>query len=69
MCKYNADLKELAGAPEHEIEVTPAMVEAGFDYLRANGLSDLEVDLVTRNLVRGFVGKMFLTSRYRLRLI
>jgi hypothetical protein len=28
-----ADSRESAGAPEHEVEVTPAMIEAGIDFL------------------------------------
>jgi hypothetical protein len=34
MCDVKAvDSEELAGAPEHEIEVTPAMIEAGREAL------------------------------------
>jgi hypothetical protein len=38
-----------AGAPEDSIEVTPAMIEAGYQVLAASGLADdlLEADKLT----------------------
>ena len=40
------DSDEAAGAPEREIEVTPAMIEAGYRRLLASGITDdpLEAD-------------------------
>ena len=38
------DSKELAGAPETDIEVTPAMIEAGADVLRENWIDLREPD-------------------------
>jgi hypothetical protein len=49
MCdKMAADSKELAGAPEAKIEVTPEMVRAGFAVLRLSGITDdpLEADIL-----------------------
>jgi hypothetical protein len=57
-----ADSKESAGAPEKEIEVTPAMIEAGYRVLEASCITDdlLEAD-------RGTVSEIYL-AMYRTRL-
>lgn len=45
MCHFpEAELKETAGAPGIEIDVTPAMVEAGYDVMRGSDWHDDTLD-------------------------
>lgn len=51
---FALDSKESAGAPEREIEVTPAMIEAGRDYLYARALNTLTTTVDDPEFVAGF---------------